>query len=256
MNTQQFLSVPENRTIAKSIILQATKAIAPSRAGADRLFIEPVLDRYRKGEILAGQVHDTTMGLGGVELGFLSIAAVLVVQSLIQLRQIQALEEQSRQIRTLVNSHVIQTPSGNVESERVSLIRLRQGVAKYFDESELRDLCFNLGVDYENLEGSERDKSRELVAYFERRMEISKLLQEVKRLRPQAPWEGALPITEPSLVQDVSPEEALIVRIPPQEIAKLIHDAPVLDDTQKINALVGAVNRAINQVLSDMANQK
>jgi Effector-associated domain 7 len=43
-----------------------------------------------------------------------------------------------------------------------------------FNDSELRTLCFNLGVDYDVLQGSGKsDKARELIIYLDRRNGIS-----------------------------------------------------------------------------------
>ncbi len=59
----------------------------------------------------------------------------------------------------------------------------------YFNLSELRDLCFQLTVDYENLNGeNKRDKSRELVFYCQRNGLIENLKTKVTDLRPEAAW--------------------------------------------------------------------
>ncbi|MCA9948972.1 MAG: hypothetical protein KDE48_04965 [Anaerolineales bacterium] len=69
----------------------------------------------------------------------------------------------------------------------VSIIRLRQVLSNYFNESELQDIAFDLGVDYENLPGRAKgDKARELIAYLERRGRISELEQKCNQLRPNA----------------------------------------------------------------------
>jgi hypothetical protein len=69
------------------------------------------------------------------------------------------------------------------------LTELRQILAKRFDESELRTLCFELGEDYENLppEGK-AGKARELISYLERRSRIHELVETGKRLRPDISW--------------------------------------------------------------------
>ena len=47
---------------------------------------------------------------------------------------------------------------------------IHQLLVDHFNESELKDLCFQLQIDYENLAGSAKpDKARELIAYFDRR---------------------------------------------------------------------------------------
>jgi len=44
--------------------------------------------------------------------------------------------------------------------------KLRQFIALYFNDSELRDLYFELDIDYDSLPGEgKRDKARELVAF-------------------------------------------------------------------------------------------
>jgi hypothetical protein len=83
-------------------------------------------------------------------------------------------------------------PEETVASTSESLrSRLRQGLSDLFSEEELRTLCFDLGVDYENLPGSGKiGKAREIVAYFERRSSIPQLITQCRRLRPNGPWAG------------------------------------------------------------------
>ncbi len=70
-------------------------------------------------------------------------------------------------------------------------VRLRELMLKHFDISELKTLCFDLGVDYESLGGADAgrtDKVRELILYFERRDRLSELVAACARLRPEASW--------------------------------------------------------------------
>ena len=68
-------------------------------------------------------------------------------------------------------------------------IRLRQILNDYFNESELQNLAFDLGVDYENLPGKAKsDKARELIAFLDRRGRLAELVQRCHQLRPNAPW--------------------------------------------------------------------
>lgn len=65
------------------------------------------------------------------------------------------------------------------------LTDLRDLLHKHFNENELRDLCFNLHINYEDLAGQTRtDKARELVEYCERHGRLSDLWQQIKKLRP------------------------------------------------------------------------
>lgn len=69
--------------------------------------------------------------------------------------------------------------------ERDYLTRLRQILARRFNESELRTLCFDLDADYDSLSGAGKaDKAREIVDYFDRRNRIPDLVEAVKEQRP------------------------------------------------------------------------
>ncbi len=71
----------------------------------------------------------------------------------------------------------------------LDLRKLRLKVTKYFNESELRNLCFDMNIDYEDLDGNNKsDKARELIAYCERRKSIPKLVARLRKLRPRVSW--------------------------------------------------------------------
>jgi hypothetical protein len=58
-----------------------------------------------------------------------------------------------------------------------------------FDISELKILCTNLGVVYEDIQGDElKLKINNLVAYFARRAELNQLIEQLRRDRPKTPW--------------------------------------------------------------------
>ena len=72
---------------------------------------------------------------------------------------------------------------------QVNTTELRRLLTTRFNEGELRDLCADLGIDYESLPGDGKaDKARELVAYFERRGRIIELDTASRRLRPNSGW--------------------------------------------------------------------
>jgi hypothetical protein len=55
--------------------------------------------------------------------------------------------------------------------------RVRLLLVMHFNESELRDLCFDLGVDYESLPGhAKSDKARELLGYARRHARWEELM--------------------------------------------------------------------------------
>jgi hypothetical protein len=69
------------------------------------------------------------------------------------------------------------------------LSNLHQGMVKTYSLEELRTLCMELGVDYENLGGDGKDgKIRELISYLNRRRQLSKLIEKCKMERPDYPW--------------------------------------------------------------------
>jgi Tfp pilus assembly protein PilF len=75
---------------------------------------------------------------------------------------------------------------------RQQLAQLRRNVAEHFNESELRTLCFDLEVDYDELAGrAKSEKAAELVAHLERRGRLPELVELGKQLRPNLAWEYA-----------------------------------------------------------------
>jgi hypothetical protein len=63
--------------------------------------------------------------------------------------------------------------------------RLRHFLVESFSLSELKNICFDLGVDYEMFPHQTKgDLSRELLAYFERKQNLSCLVAEVVKQRP------------------------------------------------------------------------
>jgi hypothetical protein len=79
-----------------------------------------------------------------------------------------------------------------VDQERIKQ-ELRQALIEYFDESELRTLCFDLGVDYDGLSGiGKADKARELVGHFWRRGHLMILAQMIEVLRSDTRRAGAI----------------------------------------------------------------
>jgi hypothetical protein len=74
-------------------------------------------------------------------------------------------------------------------SQQQTLIGLRELLDKRFDKGELDDLCFRLGVKYDDLPGEGRSsKALKLVDYMNRRGRISELVAIGQNLRPDVPW--------------------------------------------------------------------
>ncbi|MBM4460261.1 MAG: ATP-binding protein [Chloroflexi bacterium] len=67
--------------------------------------------------------------------------------------------------------------------------KLRQKLTDHFNEEELQTLCFDMGLDYDSLEGQGKaGKAREFLAKVERDGTITRLLEMCRRLRPRVLW--------------------------------------------------------------------
>ena len=70
-------------------------------------------------------------------------------------------------------------------------VRLRELLITYFDDNELKDLFFQLGLDYEDFKGFTRtDKARELIVAAERRGLLDDLIKKSMQMRPRMDWSG------------------------------------------------------------------
>lgn len=67
--------------------------------------------------------------------------------------------------------------------------RLREKIVRYFSVEELKTLCFDLGIPYQNLGGEGHEaKVRELLAYGERQGIIDSLVAACRDQRPHVDW--------------------------------------------------------------------
>ena len=70
------------------------------------------------------------------------------------------------------------------------LIHLHQLILDHYGLEELRTLCFQLGVEYDDLPGEGRQaKARELVVYLERHNRILELIATGKQFCPDIAWD-------------------------------------------------------------------
>ncbi len=66
---------------------------------------------------------------------------------------------------------------------------LRDQLKTYFNESEFRDLCQDLGINYQAISGETiNDHSRELVEYCRRHGLVITLIKRCQQLRPHVEW--------------------------------------------------------------------
>ena len=92
-------------------------------------------------------------------------------------------------VRYTLRREPAEQPTAGVERTR-DRSGLRQTLTTRFNEEELRTLCFELAVDYDDLPGrGKAAHARELIVYLERRGRISELIEAGRRLRPDIAWE-------------------------------------------------------------------
>lgn len=83
-----------------------------------------------------------------------------------------------------------QAPSESKAVSSSDRSRLRQILSTYFDKEELRTLCFDLDVRYDDLPGEgAAGKARELIAFLERHGRVDDILRIGRLQRPDIPWE-------------------------------------------------------------------
>ena len=89
--------------------------------------------------------------------------------------------------RVTAASEIEKTSDGTVlDSDQASI---RRNLTFSLDESELKSLSFDLGIDYEALAGRTKvEKARELILTSEQQGLLSKLLKECSERRPHVHW--------------------------------------------------------------------
>jgi predicted transcriptional regulator len=77
-------------------------------------------------------------------------------------------------------------PSANREFAVTDLLPI---LSARFDLEELRTLCFELGVDFDDLRGEGKTaKARELILRMQRRQQVEKLIKKIRDMRPDIDW--------------------------------------------------------------------
>ena len=64
-------------------------------------------------------------------------------------------------------------------------------LTRRFSDDDLQDLCYGLGLDWDDLAGdTHRAKARAIIQHFERRKQMQTLRQEIRRRRPDVAQHG------------------------------------------------------------------
>lgn len=71
----------------------------------------------------------------------------------------------------------------------MNFVKLSDQITEYFNADELADLCFRLGIPYENLAGgTQTAKARELTDFCRRHGRLEDLIETCRKLRPHVLW--------------------------------------------------------------------
>ncbi|HEX6385577.1 MAG TPA: effector-associated domain EAD1-containing protein [Anaerolineae bacterium] len=121
--------------------------------------------------------------------------------------------------------------------------QLRNILAEHFDEEDLRTLCFDLGVRYDDLGGrSNASNARELVDFMERNGRLAELVTEGRKQRPKAPW-PAIDESEPGAL-----------RFPIDNIP-CHHNLSFTGRKDHLQTLAQALQQPTNQLSPQLTNQ-
>jgi hypothetical protein len=84
------------------------------------------------------------------------------------------------------SSSIVETHS---VGDQTSIARLQKNISRAFIIEELKQVCYGLGVDYENIERASKDSTIiELIGYFDRRDRIDELVAALEKERPKKDW--------------------------------------------------------------------
>ena len=82
---------------------------------------------------------------------------------------------------------VLNGRNGSAETapeDAIDPVTLRRALVNYFDLEELRTLCFDLGVDFDDLKGNGKGaKARELVAFWQHQGDLTPLAMAIRKER-------------------------------------------------------------------------
>lgn len=105
---------------------------------------------------------------------------------------IRALEDPVDAVKRALRRRLPTTLQNSVDIDEVQAAaasRLKTLLTHHFGEGDLRELCFDLAIDYEELPGNnKRDKARELIIFCKRRDRLEDLLGHCRQQRPQVVW--------------------------------------------------------------------
>lgn len=74
-------------------------------------------------------------------------------------------------------------------SAELDLSALRVKMSEYFSLSDLQTICFDMGIDYDDIRGGSKSVFiRELIIYVQQRGQLNELIEELRKARPKVTW--------------------------------------------------------------------
>lgn len=87
--------------------------------------------------------------------------------------------------------------TGDALSRSVDPVRLQAQLVEFFSLEDIRDLCFELGIDFDDLPGEgKKGKARELVIHCRNRAMTEQLIEKAQQARPLVSWEQTTGVEE------------------------------------------------------------
>jgi len=125
------------------------------------------------------------------------------------------------------------------------LVSLRRILSTRLSEEELRSLCFDLGVDYENLGGdSKAAHARNLISFFERRVRLNELIAACRNSFPSLPWDNLLEGEVESTTPQPPTAQRPVGKVKILFLAANPADTPMLRLDQEVRAMDEALRQA------------
>ncbi len=120
-------------------------------------------------------------------------------------------------------------------------VRLRQVLVEYFSEGDIKILCFDLGVDFDNLSGE--NKGEKIIDLIERLVRLNRILELIDRcneMRPNIPWDE---IREAVIQHEESAckENGKLSASPHSSTSLSQSDRPLLSHKMRLNIVRGAI---------------
>ena len=138
---------------------------------------------------------------------------------------------------------------------QINPTQLRTALSDLFSTGELRTLCFDLGIEYEDLEGAGKSaKALALVQYGQRHGRYDELVYRVQQLRPRANLGTAVPAPA-NIVAQQGPQQVTNVYVGGDYVGgDKVRGDKVSGDKTSVGDITGSTGVAIGPGASSTVN--